>query len=419
MGQTLSEKILCRASGKDKVKSGDFVISQVDLAMIPDLTTILSFDAMKSSGAEKVWDPDRLVLFLDHVAPPSSIRSAEIHKDVRNFTSEQDIKWLYDVEYGVCHQVLADQGHVKPGMLIVGADSHTCTHGAFGAFATGVGSTDIGGILATGKIWLKVPESIKVILEGKLPKYVYPKDVILTLCGKIGAYGATYKALEFHGSTVRNMSMAGRMTLCNMAIEMGGKTGIIEPDNTTHSYLKERVETDYTPVFADEDAGYEREIEINSENLEPVVSCPHQVDNIKAVSELDKVEIDQVFIGSCTNGRLEDLQVAYEILKGRKVHPDTRLIVVPASQDVYLDALDRGIIRGLIESGTVVSNPSCGACFGGHIGIMASGETGITTSNRNFKGRQGSPRSNLYLSSPAVAAATSLMGYITHPEEVE
>lgn len=415
MGKTVSEKILARASGLEGVRAGEIVKARVDVAMMPDLTTILAMRAMEAMGRERVWDEDRVVIVLDHVAPASTLMAATIHRDIRRFAREQGLKHLYDIESGVCHQVLPERGHVKPGALIIGADSHTCTHGAFGAFATGVGSTDMGAVLATGKTWLRVPETIKVVVDGVLPEYVAPKDVILKIVGEIGADGATYNAVEFSGSTVTDMSVSGRMTLCNMAIEMGAKTGIVEPDEKTLGYLRERTDGVFDPVYADQDAEYRRFLRLDVDELEPQIACPHKVDNVKPISEVAGTRIDQVFIGSCTNGRLEDLEAVRSILKGRHVHPDVRLLVVPASREVYMEALDTGIIHDLMKAGATVSNPSCGACFGGHIGLLAPGEVGLTTSNRNFRGRQGSPDAKVYLSSPAVAAVSSVTGAITEP----
>jgi len=418
MGMTVSEKILARASGRDEVSAGEVAKAWVDLAMMPDLTAILAFRAMKEMGRERVWDGDKVVVVLDHVSPASTLMAATVHRDIRRFAREQDLRYLYDIDSGVCHQVLPERGHIKPGMLVIGADSHTCTHGAFGAFATGVGSTDMGAVLATGKTWLRVPETIRVSVEGALPDFVAPKDVILRVVGEIGADGATYNALEFAGGTVREMGVSGRMTLCNMAIEMGGKTGIVEPDEKTFEYLKDRTEGALDPVRADPDAKYKRVLGLDVSDLEPQIACPHKVDNVKPIGAVAGKGIDQAFIGSCTNGRLEDLRTARSLLNGRKVHTDVRLLVVPASRGVYLEALEEGIIQDLIEAGATVSNPSCGACFGGHIGLLAPGEVGLTTSNRNFRGRQGSPEAEVYLSSPAVAAASALTGVITDPREM-
>ena len=418
MGMTVSEKILARASGNEGVKAGEIVKAKVDVAMMPDLTTILAVKAMKAMGQERVWDREKVVVILDHVAPASTLMAATVHRDIREFAREQDLKYLYDVESGVCHQVLPEKGHVKPGTVVIGADSHTCTHGAFGAFATGVGSTDMGAILATGKTWLKVPETIKVEVNGDLPRFVAPKDVILRIIGEIGADGATYNAVEFAGGTISDMSVSGRMTLCNMAIEMGGKAGIVEPDKKTFAFLKERTDGAFDPVWADPDAKYKTVLKLDVGDLEPQIACPHKVDNVKPIGEVAGTRINQAFIGSCTNGRLEDLENARAVLKGRNAHADVRLLVVPASREVYMGALEAGIVHDLVEAGAMFSNPSCGACFGGHIGLLAPGEVGLTTSNRNFKGRQGSPEALVYLASPAVTAASAVAGEITDPRDL-
>jgi 3-isopropylmalate/(R)-2-methylmalate dehydratase large subunit len=417
---TASEKILAHASGRARVKAGEIVKARVDTAMMPDVTSVLAIEAMKKMGAAHVWDPDRVVVILDHVAPPSSVNSARVHSVIRGFAKEQSLPHFYDVESGVCHQVLPEKGHVRPGTVVIGADSHTCTHGAFGAFATGVGSTDMGAVLARGKTWLKVPETIKIEVYGSLSKHVYAKDVVLRVAKEIGASGATYMALEYTGQTVADLTVPGRMTLCNMAIEMGAKTGICHPDHKTHRWLRDHgVDVDEnSPLHPDPKAHYRRVLELDVTGMQPQVACPHNVDNVKPVTEVTGIEINQAFIGSCTNGRLEDLRQAHAILKGRQVHRDVRLLVVPASRSVYRAALEAGIIADLVDAGAVVSNPSCAACFGGHIGLLGPGERGIATSNRNFRGRQGSPEAEVYLSSAAVAAASALTGHITQPEEV-
>jgi 3-isopropylmalate/(R)-2-methylmalate dehydratase large subunit len=415
---TISEKILADASNLEKVSAGDFVKANVDIALNHDVTSVLAFEAMYEMGSKEVWDPEKVVMVLDHVAPPSSVNSARVHNVIRDFIQKQKIENFYDVNSGVCHQVLPEKGFVKPGMLIIGADSHTCTHGAFGAFATGVGSTDMGAVLARGKTWLKVPESIRVNISGKLVNHVYPKDVILKIAKEIGVSGATYMALEYHGDVVKDMSVSGRMTLCNMAIEMGGKAGICEADQKTVDWLNQRTAGPYRMVKSDADAKFRLTLNIDVTDMEPQVACPDNVDNVKPVSQLRDIKINQAFIGSCTNGRLEDLEQAHSILKDRKVNSNVRLLVVPASRDIYKKALQTGIIEDLLDSGAIISNPSCAACFGGHIGILGPGEKGISTSNRNFRGRQGSPESEVYLSSAAVAAASALTGYITNPEEV-
>lgn len=419
MGYTISEKILAEHSGLKKVEPGEIVKANIDLAMAPDLTAVLAYNSMKEMGVKKVWDPSKVIFLLDHIAPSTNIQNALLHKQCREIAKNEQMTTFYDINVGVCHQVLPEKGHVYPGMLLVGADSHTCTHGAFGAFATGIGSTDMGAALATGKLWFKVPETIKIESEGRLKKNVYPKDLILKIAKEIGADGATYQALEFTGSTIKSMSMSGRMTLCNMAIEVGAKTGIVECDKITKDYLKERSDKQYSIITSDPDAIFSRIIKIDSEKIIPQVSCPHSVDNVKDVTELKSIKINQIFIGSCTNGRYEDLAVAAEILNNKKISDEIRLQITPASVEVYKNALDSGIIKTLIDSGAVICNPSCGACFGGNNGILAPGEVGLTTSNRNFKGRQGSTDAYVYLCSPATAAASALTGYITDPREYQ
>ena len=418
MGMTIAEKILARSSGRRTVSSGEIVKAKIDVAMMVDVTAPLAIRSMREMGRERVWDPERVIIVLDHLAPASSIAAAETHRTLRNFAKGQGIRGLYEVGEGICHQILPEKGHVRPGEVVVGADSHTCTHGAFGAFATGVGSMDMAAALATGKLWFRVPETVRVEIEGRLPEMVTPKDVILEVIGRIGADGATYKAVEFHGATVREMSIAGRMTLCNMAIEMGGKTGIVEADEKTLEYLKGRTEAPLRPVRSDPDAEYSERFTFEVTELEPRVAVPSSVDNVRAVSEVEGREVDQVLIGSCTNGRLEDLEVAARILKGRKVHRGVRLLVTPASREVYLKALRSGVLEVLLRSGAVVTNPTCGACWGGHIGVLAPGEVCLSTSNRNFVGRMGSPEAEVYLASPATAAASAIRGAITDPREM-
>ncbi|RJS89563.1 3-isopropylmalate dehydratase large subunit [Candidatus Bathyarchaeota archaeon] len=418
MGMTIAEKILARSSGRRTVSSGEIVKAKIDVAMMVDVTAPLAIRSMREMGRERVWDPERVIIVLDHLAPASSIAAAETHRTLRDFAKRQGIRGLYEVGEGICHQILPEKGHVRPGEVVVGADSHTCTHGAFGAFATGVGSMDMAAALATGKLWFRVPETVRVEIEGRLPEMVTPKDVILEVIGRIGADGATYKAVEFHGATVREMSIAGRMTLCNMAIEMGGKTGIIEADERTLEYLKGRTEAPLRPVRSDPDAEYSERFTFEVTGLEPRVAIPSSVDNVRAISEVEGREVDQVLIGSCTNGRLEDLEVAARILKGRKVHRGVRLLVTPASREVYLKALRSGVLEVLLRSGAVVTNPTCGACWGGHIGVLAPGEVCLSTSNRNFVGRMGSPEAEVYLASPATAAASAIRGAITDPREM-
>ncbi len=420
----ITEKILAKASRKDKVSPGEIVDARVDMLMVHDLTGPLAVEAFRKIGVKKVWDNKRIVVILDHQVPASSIQTAELHKIMRTFAREQSIRNMYDVgqDGGVCHQVMPEKGFVKPGALIVGADSHTCTYGAFGAFATGIGSTEAAAVLATGKIWLKVPEAIKVTVKGRFQRFVTPKDLILSVTGKIGADGATYKSIEFTGSTMREMSIAGRMTLCNMAVEMGAKNGIVEPDDKTSEFLKGRTSGSLEPfdsVRSDPNASYERVVDFDVSDLEPQVAFSPSVDNVKPVSEASRVKIDQAFIGSCTNGRLEDLRLAAAILKGKKVKDGVRLLVIPASQEVYLQALKEGLIQTFVEVGGLVSAPTCGPCLGGHLGILASEEVCVSSSNRNFIGRMGSPEASVYLASPATVAASALTGRITDPRKLE
>ncbi|MCS7095499.1 MAG: homoaconitase large subunit [Candidatus Bathyarchaeota archaeon] len=412
----ITEKILAKASNQKTVSPKEIVEANVDAVMVNDLTGPLAVDSFRKIGAKKVWDPSKIAIVLDHLAPASSEKAAELHKILRKFAEEQGIPGLYDVGEGVCHQVMVEKGYVKPGALIVGADSHTCTYGAFGAFSTGIGSTEAAAVFATGKIWLRVPETIRIDVVGLFHSYVTPKDLILHIIGHIGADGAIYKSIEFTGSAVRRMSVEGRMTLCNMVVEMGAKNGIIEPDETAIKYLRlESAEM----VKSDPDAHYEKVLEIDVSSLEPQVACPHSVDNVKPVSDVSDVEIDQAFIGSCTNGRIEDLRLAAQILRGKNVKKGVRLLIIPASRMVYLQALREGLIETLMEAGAVVCNPTCGPCLGGHLGLLAEDEVCISSSNRNFIGRMGSVKAKIYLASPATVAASAVTGKITDPRMLE
>ena len=417
----ITEKILAKASGKKSVSPGEIVDANVDVIMVHDLTGPLAVEAFKKIGAEKVWDNKKVVVILDHQVPAESVKAAELHKTMRQFAKDQKLR-IYDVgRGGICHQVMPEKGHVVPGTVIVGADSHTCTYGAFGAFATGIGSTEAAAVFATGKIWLKVPEAIKINVNGKFNKYVTAKDLVLNIIGKLGVDGAIYKSAEFTGPTMREMSMAGRMTICNMAVEMGAKNGIIEPDEATSKFLQGRVKAmpDFAALKSDKDAAYERTMEFNVAELEPQVACPSSVDNVKPVSEVGNVPIEQAFIGSCTNGRIEDLRLAAQILKGKKVKDGVRALVIPASQEVYKQALAEGLTEIFTDAGALVCGSACGPCLGGHIGLLAAGETCVSTSNRNFIGRMGSPQASVYLASPATVAASAVMGKITDPRTME
>ncbi len=413
---TISEKILAASSERDHVKPGEIVEAKVDMAMVNEITGPLAIRTFKRIGLKKVWDNQRIVLVLDHQVPADSVKSAELHKIMREFAREQGIQFLYDIgDGGICHQVMVERGHVRPGELIVGADSHTCTYGALGAFATGIGSTEMAAVFMSGKLWFRVPESIRVKIDGSLPPMVLPKDVILKIIGILRADGATYKAVEFSGSTVKSMSVNERLTLCNMTVEMGAKTGIIEPDERTLQYVKKRTNRQFKVFRSDPDAEYEKTMKFNIDDLEPMIACPHSVDNVKPVKMVEDVEINQAFLGSCTNGRLEDLELAAQILKGRHVKKGVRMLVTPASSQIYLQALQNGLLEIFIRAGACVCNPTCGACFGGHMGLLAADEVCISSSNRNFVGRMGSPEAEIYLASPATVAASAVTGKITDP----
>jgi len=401
------------------VQPGDIVDATVDMVMVHDLTGPLAVEAFKRIGISKVWDNKKIVVILDHQVPAESVKAAELHKMLRSFANEQGIRF-YDVgRGGICHQVMPEKGHVLPGTVMVGADSHTCTYGAFGAFATGIGSTEAAAVFATGKIWLKVPETIRINVEGKFKRFITPKDLILSLIGKVRSDGATYKAVEFTGSTIRGMGMAGRMTLCNMTVEMGAKNGIVEPDETTLKFLEGRVKKPFETLRSDIDTAYEQFMEFNVSDLEPTVACPSSVDNVKLASELGNVTVEQAFIGSCTNGRIEDLRLAAQVMKGKKVKDGVRTLVIPASQEVYLQAVEEGLVKIFTDAGALVCGSACGPCLGGHIGLLAAGETCVSTSNRNFIGRMGSTQASVYLASPVTVAASALTGRITDPREME
>ncbi len=413
----ISEKILARASGEDEVNPGEIVEADIDAVMVNDITGPLAVESFQKIRGQ-VWDNSKIVIVLDHQVPADSVKSAELHKALREFASSQKIENFYDIGQGICHQVMPEKGHVRPGDLIVGADSHTCTYGALGAFATGIGSTEAGAVFATGKLWFRVPESIKIAVTGRFQKLVTPKDLILNIIGKIKADGAIYKAVEFAGPAIREMSISGRMTLCNMAVEMGAKTGIIEPDETTLNYMKGGART-FNSIRNDQDANYERVLNMDVTEMEPQVSCPPSVDEVKPISEVGDVKVDQAFVGSCTNGRLEDLQLTARLLRGRKVKKGVRMLVIPASREIYLQALREGLLETFVMAGASVCSPICGPCFGGHTGLLAPGEVCVSSSNRNFVGRMGSPKAQIYLASPAVVAASAVIGNIASPDSLE
>ena len=419
MGMTMTQKILAHAAGLDFVEPGQLSEAKLDLVLGNDITTPVAIHEMERFKKQQVFDRDKIALVMDHFIPNKDIKSAEHCKQVREFSHKYEITNYFDVgQMGIEHALIPEKGLVVAGDVVIGADSHTCTYGALGAFSTGVGSTDMAAGMATGKAWFKVPSAIRVVLTGKPGKWVSGKDVILHLIGEIGVDGALYKSLEFTGDGVANLSMDDRLTIANMAIEAGGKNGIFPVDEKTVSYLKEHSSRPYQVFEADADASYERTVIIDLSALKPTVSFPHLPENTKTIDEVGDIPIDQVVIGSCTNGRIQDLREAAEILKGRKVAKDLRCIVIPATQKIYLQALDEGLIRTFIESGAVVSTPTCGPCLGGYMGILAAHERCVSTTNRNFVGRMGDVTSEIYLASPAVAAASAITGKISAPSEL-
>ena len=419
MGMTMTQKILAHAAGLDFVEPGQLIEAKLDLVLGNDITTPVAIHEMDRFKKQQVFDRDKIALVMDHFIPNKDIKSAEHCKQVREFSHKYEITNYFDVgQMGIEHALLPEKGLVVAGDVVIGADSHTCTYGALGAFSTGVGSTDMAAGMATGKAWFKVPSAIRVVLTGKPGKWVSGKDVILHLIGEIGVDGALYKSLEFTGDGVANLSMDDRLTIANMAIEAGGKNGIFPVDEKTVSYLKEHSSRPYQVFEADADASYERTVIIDLSALKPTVSFPHLPENTKTIDEVGEIPIDQVVIGSCTNGRIQDLREAAEILKGRKVAKDLRCIVIPATQKIYLQALEEGLIRTFIESGAVVSTPTCGPCLGGYMGILAAHERCVSTTNRNFVGRMGDVTSEIYLASPAVAAASAVTGKISAPSEL-
>ncbi len=416
MGMTMTQKILAAHAGLESVESGQLILVNLDLVLGNDITSPVAIKEFSKLGTDEIFDKNKVTMVMDHFAPNKDIKAAEQCKMCRDFCNEKDIKNFFDVgEMGIEHALLPEKGLVIAGDAVIGADSHTCTYGALGAFSTGVGSTDMACGMAIGKAWFKVPSAIKFVLKGKLNKYVSGKDVILHIIGKIGVDGALYKSMEFTGEGLSSLTMSDRLCISNMAIEAGAKNGIFEVDDITLEYIKEHSER--TPVIykADEDAEYDEVIEINLSEIKPTVAFPHLPENAKTFDEIGEVKIDQAVIGSCTNGRLEDLIAAAEILKGRKVAKNVRVIVIPATQKIYLEAMEMGILKIFIESGAVVSTPTCGPCLGGYMGILAKGERAVATTNRNFVGRMGHTESEVYLASPAVAAASAVTGYLTDP----
>jgi 3-isopropylmalate/(R)-2-methylmalate dehydratase large subunit len=413
------EKILAKASNRTQVSPGEIVEARIDKAMMNDITGPLAIEAFKNMGGERVWDTTRAIIILDHLVPANDDQSAYLHRLLRTFADEQGLKYFYDVgRGGVCHQVMMEK-HVRPGEVIVGADSHTCTYGALGAFATGIGSTEIASVFLTGQLWFKVPPVIQVVVDGVFHPPVAPKDLILYTIGQLTADGATYRGVEFTGRAVETTSVEGRMTLCNMVVEMGAKNGIVPPDAKTAEYFSSRGVSPVNFIEGDEDAVYEKIVEYDASSLEPMVALPPSVDNVKPVSEVGTIEVDQVLLGSCTNGRVEDLRIAAEILRNKKVKKNVRAIVIPASQEVYAQAMKEGLLDVFVKAEALVCNPNCGPCYGGHLGLLAAGEVCVSSTNRNFVGRMGSPKADIYLASPATVATSAVTGTITDPRMLE
>jgi homoaconitate hydratase family protein len=417
---TLAEKILARASGRERVSPDQIVIARVDLAMSHENADLVRKSFLEI-GVERVWDPSKIVIIFDHRVPAESEKTATTHKAVREFVAAQGIQRFYDVgRGGICHQVLPEEGHVRPGMVLVGTDSHTTTHGAFGAFATGIGATEMAGVWTEGTLWFKVPSTLRVEAEGEFRPWISAKDLILHLIGRLGAAGADYRAVEFDGPAIRRMSVASRMVLCNLAMEMGAKVAFTPVDEVLLDYLRPRVSGELEAIAADPDASYERVIrlDVGEDVWEPQIACPHAVDRVQPLSALGEVPVHQAVLGSCTNGRLEDLEIAARIVAGRTVHPRTRFIVIPASQRIYREAMRLGYLETLAAAGGMINAPGCGPCVGVHQGILAAGESCVSSTNRNFHGRMGSKDSFVYLASPAVVAASAIAGKLAHPESI-
>lgn len=414
MSQTFAQKILAKKAGREEVLPGEILTLSPDRVLSHDNTADIS-EKFRSLGAGEVWDRGKIVVVLDHCVPAANSQYALNHKVIREFVKDQGITNFFDLNWGICHQVFSEEGFALPGDLILGADSHTTTYGAFGALSAGIGRSEMAGIWATGQVWLRVPESIRINIEGSLPQGVYSKDVILHIIGDLRADGALYQSVEFAGETVREMGISDRMVFCNMAAEMGAKNGVVEPDGKIVQWLQGKAQRDYEPVYADPDAHYARVLSYEISDLTPQVACPHTVDNVKAVGEVEGRDLDQVLIGTCTNGRIEDLEIAAGILRGKRVKEGTRLLVFPASWKIYREALRRGIIEVFVESGALVMNPGCGPCLGAHEGVLAPGEVCLSTANRNFRGRMGCKEAEIYLSSPATAAASAVEGKIADP----
>jgi 3-isopropylmalate/(R)-2-methylmalate dehydratase large subunit len=417
MGQTLAEKILAKHAARSQVEPGEIIEASVDVAMSHEMLGTRVIPHVEAAGIERLWDPERVVVLLDHWAPAPTVEAAMVHQQVRRFVKRFGVTHFYEVGTGICHQVLADYGHLRPGELLVGTDSHTTTAGALGVFATGIGATDMAVVLATGRLWFRVPESIRVLLSGTLPNYVMGKDIILHILGKLGAGGASYKVMEFQGEGVKLLSIDSRMTITNMAVEADAKAAIMHVDEKTEAYTRARTKTPYTPVKPDSDASYVQTLRYDISKLVPQVAIPSLPTKVVPVSKAEGTPIDQAFLGSCTNGRIEDIRMAAKIVEGKQVAESVRFLVIPASRVVYQEALREGLLNILLTAGAVIGSPTCGPCFGGHCGLLAHGEVCISTSNRNFRGRMGSPDAEIYLASPATVAASAITGKITDPRK--
>jgi 3-isopropylmalate/(R)-2-methylmalate dehydratase large subunit len=419
MGMTLTEKILAHHAGLEKVSPGDLIDAEIDVIMGHDLSTPLAIKEMERIGADRVFDPEKIVIVPDHFTPNKDLKAAEICKMLRTFCKDQGISHFFEVgRMGISHALLPEQGLVLPGDLVVGGDSHTCTYGALGCFSTGIGSTDLAAAMMTGRLWFKVPVSMKFVFQGDLNKWVCGKDLILHTIADIGVDGALYSAMEFCGSTIDGLAISDRLTMANMAVEAGAKNGIFQADGRTEEYIEQSAKRPYEIFRSDPDAAYVHVRTYDVSRIEPQVAVPHLPSNTRPVDQLVDISIDQAVIGSCTNGRIEDLRSAAKVLKGNKVAPYVRLIIIPATQQIYRQALQEGLLEVFIDSGGVISTPTCGPCVGGHMGVLAKGERAISTTNRNFIGRMGDPESEVYLSNPAVAAASAVAGRIAHPEEI-
>jgi 3-isopropylmalate/(R)-2-methylmalate dehydratase large subunit len=415
VAKTIAEKVLSRHSGRD-LKAGDFAICKIDFCFGQDGTSGIIVDRFNQLGIDKVFDRNKFAIVIDHNSPSPNQGVSAIHKKIKDFTKKLKLR-LYDINCGVCHQIIPEMGHVLPGYLVLGADSHTCTYGALGVLSTGVGSTDLAISLACGQNWFRVPESIKIIIKGKVPKCISAKDIILYIIKYLRADGATYKSVEFGGPVIKNLELDARFTICNMAVELGAKFGVMEPDEKVYSFLKKRTKAKFKPEFADKNAKYSLVKEFDISKISPQIAKPHTVDNVCDIEEVEGTKIDQAYLGTCTNGRLLDLEIAAKFLKGEKVHPSVRMIVAPASREIYLLALKRGLIKIFIEAGAAVVNPGCGPCVGTHQGIPSDNEVVISTANRNFKGRMGNPNAFIYLGSPATIAVSAIKGKIADPRK--